>query len=526
MSGHTVPTTLGGADTSSDLRHRLDDDQKRNILFAMCTALIAVVASVSSLNVAQREIAASLGASSSDVIWIINAYTLALAALLMPVGAIGDRWGRRPVLLAGLSVFGIASLAAALAPSVGAMIAARSLTGIGAAMVMPVTLSVITTSFPEAERPRAIGIWAGFAGAGGILGLWMSAVMVDFVSWRWVFAFPLVTVALSGAIAVRSVPDSRERRGRFDALGSALSALATGGLVLGIHEGPERGWGDPLAAGPLVIGAVALSLFVLWELRTDHPLLDLSAFADRQLAGAAFTIVQLFVVMFGLLLVLFPFFQTVLGWSALGSAFGLMPMAIVMMPTSARAPLLAQRVGRRATALTGTAIAAVGLATLAVMVSVEGGYRSVLPGLLLFGFGKGLAMTPSTEAITASLPAGQQGVASALNDTSRELGGAVGIALLGSILTSGYRSNVADFAASQPGPIGEHVGDDYFRALDVAQRVAVDDPGLGERIVAAAQDAYVQSWSTTMWFAVVAVGSAFACLALTRPARCHQVPRK
>lgn len=503
----------------SDAGVTLSATQKRNILIAMCTALIAVVASVSGLNVAQREIAESLDASAGDVLWIINAYTLALAALLMPIGAVGDRWGRRPVLMTGLFVFAIASLAAAIAPSVSAMIAARALAGVGAAMVMPVTLSVITTSFPPEERPRAIGIWAGFAGAGGILGLWMSSIMVDFVTWRWLFALPIATVAASAALAFVAVPNSRERSLQFDTVGSLLSAVAIGGIVFGVHEGPEQGWGDPLAVWPLMIGALALVGFVIWELRVDEPLLDVTAFANRGLAAGTLTITLMFAVMFGIFLVLFPFFQTVLGWSAIRSAFGLMPMALIMMPMSANAPKVASRIGRRATILVGLGFGIAGLSTLALRASVEGGYMSVLPGLLVLGFGMGLTMTPATEAITATLPAHKQGVASALNDTSRELGGAVGIALLGSILTAGYTSNVADFAGTLPGSIGELVGDDYFVALGTAQQLVGDDPGLAERIVDAAQHAYVDGWATTMWVGVAIFAIGFAYVAVAGPKR-------
>ena len=492
----------------------LSDRQKRNILIAMCGALIAVVASVSGLNVAQREIAESLDASSGDVLWIINAYTIALASLLMPIGAIGDKLGRRPVLLGGLAIFGLASIGAAVAPSVGVMIAARALAGVGAAMVMPVTLAVITSSFSEEERPRAIGIWAGFSGAGGILGLWMSAIMVDFFSWRWLFTLPIAMIVVSGVLSFAVVPNSREAKGRFDVFGSILSALAIGGLVFGIHEGPEKGWSDALALYPLVIGVAALIGFVLWERATDHPLLDISAFSDRGLSTGFTTITLVFAVMFGAFLVLFPFFQTVIGWSAVRSAFGLLPMALMMMPMSALAPVVAQRIGRRTTMLLGLGIAMTGLSVLALMASVEGGYMSVLPGLLVLGLGMGLTMTPSTEAITATLPADKQGVASALNDTSRELGGAIGVALLGSILTSGYTSRVADFAASLPKSIGDAVSKDYFLALGAAQGVGSDNPGLATQIIDAAQHAYVNSWTSTMWVGVGILAAAFAFVAV------------
>ena len=229
-----------------------------------------------------------------------------------------------------------------------------------------------------------------------------------------------------------------------------LSAVAIGALVLGIHEGPERGWTDGLALAGLVVGVLALVGFVAWELRNTHPLLEVRLFADRALAAGSLTLLIVFAVMFGIFLVLVQFFQAVLGWSALGAAAGLLPMAIVMMPLSAVAPTIAKRVGTRRVLMTGTALFGTGLAMMATMVSASGGYWSVMPGLVVLAVGIGLVMSPSTMSITESLPVEKQGVASALNDTVRELGGAVGIALLGSLVNAGYRSSISS-ATDRPG---------------------------------------------------------------------------
>ncbi len=492
----------------------LDPTQKRNILISMCTALMAVIASVSGLNVAQQDLAIDFGASQGAILWVINAYTVALAALLMPVGAIGDRWGRKPVLLAGLGLFAAASLAAGLAPSVGVMIAARVLAGVGAAMIMPVTLSVITSSFPEEERGQAIGIWAGVAGSGGLIGLFVSSFMVDVLTWRWLFALPIVLVAASAVLAVRSVPNSTEDSEHpFDTVGSILSAFAIGGLVLGIHEGPERGWTDPLAVAGLVVGALALIGFVMWERRHPDPLLDISVFRDRGLAAGSFTLLMLFATMFGIFLVLFPYFQAVLGWSALRSAVALLPMALMMMPTSTVAPRIAKRFGSRRTMLLGTSLATTGLVTLALRASVEGGYMSVLPGLLVLGLGMGLAMTPSTEAITETLPAEKQGVASALNDTSREVGGALGIALLGSVLSSSYSSAIEPALAGLPDELAEPASEGIGNAFGVAAQAG----DAGPAIIDAAKHAFVDGWVQSMWVGVAMLGAVVLFLAVRGP---------
>lgn len=503
----------------------LTASQKRNIVIAMCMALIAVVASVTGLNVAQRQIAESLDASAGDVLWVINIYTLTLAALLLPVGAIGDRWGRRPVLLSGLGIFAVATLAAALAPSVEVMIVARALSGVGAAMVMPVTLSVITTSFPPEERGQAIGLWAGFSGAGAIIGIWMSAAMVDLLSWRWLYSAPLLMIVASAVLAYIAVPNSRERARGFDMVGSILSAVAIGGMVFGIHEGPEEGWTAPIALCPVLAGFVALIAFVWWERRTDDPLLDVSAFTDRRLASGTVTITLHTAVMFGVFLVQFPFLQTVFGWSALFSAFAMMPLAGTMMPTSALlAPRVSRRFGRRVAMLLGMTFAAVGLCVLATLVSVDNGYWPIFFGLVALGAGSGILITPATDAITDSLPGDKQGVASALNDTSRELGGAIGVALLGSILTAGYTSSVTRFAETLSPSLAGPVEEDYFVALGVAQEISEDSPGLAEQIVDAAQRAYADSWNSTILVGLSMLAVAFVYVAVAGPRRAVREP--
>jgi EmrB/QacA subfamily drug resistance transporter len=491
-----------------------DPRRQRWILIAMCTALIAVVASVSGLNVAQQDLANDLGASQSQLLWVINGYTMALAALLLPIGAIGDRWGRKPILLGGLGLFVVANTIAAFAGSTSMLLGARILAGVAAAMIMPVTLSVITSSFPLEQRARAVGIWSGFAGAGGILGLFVSSFLIDYFTWPWLFAMPVLFAAASLVVTLRVVGNSREDHGgRFDTVGSVLSAVAIGGLVLGIHEGPEQGWTATLTLAGLVVGIAALVGFMAWELRHERPLLEIRLFADRTLAAGSLTLLIVFAVMFGIFLVLVQFFQAVLGYSALQAAAGLLPMALVMMPLSAVAPTIAMRVGRRRTMLTGTALFGTGLVLLAVMVSAEGGYWSVMPGLLVLAVGIGLLMSPSTTAITESLPVEKQGVASALNDTVRELGGAVGIALLGSLVNAGYRSSVSSATATLAPDVAHRVEDGIGSAFAAAPQLGADAPA----VLSAARDALVDGWRLSMWFGVVVAFGAFVFLATRGP---------
>lgn len=483
-----------------------DPRQRTMILVAMCIALVAVIASVSGLNVAQQQLATDLGATQSQLLWVINGYTIALAALLLPIGAIGDRFGRKHVLLGGLGLFAVANVLASIAGTPSQLIAFRVLGGMGAAMIMPVTLSVITSSFPAEDRGRAIGIWAGFAGGGGILGLLSSALLVDNFTWPWLFVGPVVLSIVAALFTLRFVPHSKEHsEGRFDIGGSVFSALAVGGLVLGIHEGPEVGWTSGLAIFGLGLGLASVVAFVRWELRQEHPLLDLRVFRNRSLAAGSFGLMMNFAILMGLFLVLVQFLQAVLGYTAVRAAVGLLPMIAVMMPLSAVATTLSERFGLRVMLTAGNIGVAAGLAMMALFASADGGYWPVLPGILLLGVGMGLSMSPGTTAITASLPEEKQGVASALNDTVREFGGAIGIALIGSILSAGYASGVESATAGLPAEAAAIVKDGIGGAYALAPSLGAQGPAVLE----SARTAFVDGWKLSMWIsAALAIATA------------------
>ncbi|MFD9192582.1 MFS transporter [Streptomyces phaeochromogenes] len=504
-----------GAPNAPDAPDAPDARQRRTILIAVCVALMAVIASVSGLNVAQPDLAVAFDASQSTVLWIINIYTLSLAALLLPLGAIGDRFGRKPMLLTGLTVFGVASAVAGLAPSTEVMLAARLLSGVGAAMIMPITLAVITSTFPKEERGRAIGVWTGVAGGGGVLGMFLSAALVDAVSWRWLFVLPIALVVVALAMTLRSVPNSRERSGHaFDTIGALTSVVAVVGLIFVLQEGPERGWTAPATLTGLAVGAIAAIGFVTWELRRrDAALLDVRLFRERGLAGGSITLLVVFGVQAGIFVVLFPFFQAVLGWSGLLSTLALMPMAVMMMLASGLAPQLAARVGPRATMATGILLAGAGLALMAAVVSVEGGYLSVLPGMLAMGIGMGLSMTPSTEAITSALPRERQGVASALNDVTREFGTALGVALLGALLSAGYRNAIDSRLAGVPEGPADTAREGVANALDAAHQAGPQ----AQALVRAARESFVDGWQNAMWAGVAVMAALFVYVLVRGP---------
>jgi EmrB/QacA subfamily drug resistance transporter len=401
----------------------------------MLLSLMLVVSAVASLNVALPEIARDTGASQSELQWIVDAYALVFAALLLPAGAIGDRFGRRALLAVGLGIYGAASFAS----TAGQLIGLRAVMGVGAAFIMPVTLSVVTTVFPPEERGKAVGTWVGVAAGGAVIGLVASGVLLEFFAWQAIFALNVVlaTVALVGTIAF--VPSTRESNPvRLDPVGVLLSVSGLGALVGGIIEGPERGWGDALTIGALGAGILGLVLFVIWELRRSELMLDPRNFLRRGFgAGSASLTVQFFA-MFGFLFLALPYLQLVQGFSPLQAAGALLPMAVVVMPLSRVAPALTARTGVRVTGAAGLTLMAIGFVILATL-APGSSYWQFLVGLLPFGAGVALAGAPATTAIVASLPREKQGVASAVNDVSRELGGALGIAVLGSLQNTQYR---------------------------------------------------------------------------------------
>nr|WP_207784944.1 MFS transporter [Flavobacterium sp. HTF] len=484
----------------------IERKQRKIILITICLSLMAVIASVSGLNVAQSKLAVDFNTSQNTVLWMINIYTLALAALLLPLGALGDRKGRKPALLAGLTIFIVASVISGLAVSVEMMILARFLSGVGAALIMPVTLAVITSGFPVEERSNAIGIWTGVAGGGGILGMYLSALLVDFASWRLLFLLPVVLGVVSIILTSFYLPNSKEKYNhRYDITGALLSVISIFSFIYALHEVPSKGWSEPLLLIMLFVGFTSLVGFVFWEMRHPLPLLDIRLFRKQSLSSGSITLLTLFGVQAGIFIVLFPYFQGVLGWSGLRATLAMMPMALLMMTASGIAPRISLKIGTRFTMAVGIALGSFGAGLMAALVSVEGGYLSILPGLLVIGFGMGLTMTPSTEAITSSLPLERQGVASALNDITRELGTAIGVALLGSVVTAGYSAAIEPQLYVFPVDIANSASEGLYTALTVAANAGPKS----QTLIEAARSAFVYGWQQSMWIGSVIMAFLF-----------------
>ena len=447
--------------TEPTSEHRADEElspaRRRLILLVVGLALMAVVSAVSGLNVALPSLAVDTGATQTELTWIVDSYTVVFAGLLLFAGALGDRYGRRLLLAVGLVIFGSAAALGLFVTEPGQLIMVRIVMGIGAAAIMPTTLSVITTSFPEAERPKAIGVWVGISGGGAILGLFVTGLLLEWLPWTSFFGLnvTLAVVALIGVLIV--VPDSvDEKPPALDVVGALLSFVAMTAFVYGIIEGPGRGWSDPVTIAALATGVISAIAFVLWELRMKRPLLDPRLFRSRPFSAGTLAITIQFVAAFGFLFISLQYLQYVTGRSALEAAMALLPLPFILLPTARRAPVIAARIGFRRIVPMGLILMAVGFFILSQL-GVESPYWHFLLGLVFFGLGMGLSGTPSTTAITSSLPRSKQGVASAVNDTSRELGSAFGIAILGSVLNQGYRDGMVDAVAGLPAEMAEKV---------------------------------------------------------------------
>lgn len=456
-------------------------------LTVSCAAVALVVAAMAALNTALADLARDTGATQSQLTWIVDGYTLALACLLLPSGALGDRYGRRGVLVFGLLVFGIASASPIVLDTPTWIIAARAVAGVGAAFVMPATLSILTASFPAAQRAKAVGIWSGVAGSGGIAGLIGSGLLLEKWSWHAIFIGLAVASAVLFVLAF-TIPSSRDDHSYpFDARGAVLSAGSIGLFVLGIIEAPQRGWLDPWVLAAIVGGLAAGAVFAVVETRTEHPLLDVRLFGNRSFGVGAASLTLQFLATFGLFFLIVQHLQLVLGYSPLQSALALAPIAVVVLALSMAAPLLIPLFGLRVLTFVGLAVLGVSLALLGQL-DADSSYRDVAVPLVIAAVGLGLCTAPATTAIVQNTPTAKQGVASAVNDATREIGAAIGVALAGSVLAAGYGRHIQPAVDAVPEPAKQPVGDSLAAALEVSKLAGPQ----GQQLAEFAKESFLQ----------------------------------
>lgn len=447
---------------------RLDSRAGRLVVAAMVLGSTVTFVSATVVNVALPRVAEDLDAGLSELQWVVNAYLLAVAALVLPGGSAGDIFGRRRIFQSGTAVFALGSVASAIAPTVPVLLAARLVQGVGAAAMTPASLAIIDASFHPDDRSRAVGLWASGSAVAASVGPFLGGYLVDAASWRWIFLLPLPLAAASAVLTARSVPETRDDvlGRRLDVTGAALVVVAIGGLVLALVQGPADGWTSPavlVAAALAVLGSLA---FVVSQSRRRDPMLPLRLFGDRQFSGANLFTLLAYFALGGAFFFTAIHLQTTLGYSALAAGAALVPMNVVMLVGSPRAGALSALIGPRWLLTVGPLVMAAGLVVLAAVGSGDRYLTAVLPGVLLLGAGLATMVAPLTASVFAAVADRDVGIASAVNNAVARTGGLLATAALPFLAGAG-----ADISA--PGFV-----DAYRRALLISAALCLVAAGI------------------------------------------------
>ncbi len=483
-------------------------------LTVVCLSVLVIVLDNTILNVALPSIERSLHASSSQLQWTVDAYTLVFASLLLTAGTLGDRHGRRGTLMTGLAIFGIGSGLAAFAPSAPWLIAFRSLMGFGAAAIFPTTLSIITNMFEGAERGRAIGIWAALSGVGVALGPIVGGVMLDHWWWGSVLLVNLPIVALSLILLPLLVPTSKEAHAPpVDPPGAVLSVAGLTALLYGIIQAPHDGWGSATVTISIAAGIALLALFTFNERRSEHPMLQLSFFRNARFSAASIALSLTFFGLFGYIFLLTQYLQFVRGLSPLGAGIRLAPPAVGLAIGAPIAPRIVERIGTKIVVTVGLSVATAALLLL-TRTTVLAHDAWLAPSFMLFGFGMGLTMAPATESIMGSVPRNRAGVGSAVNDTTRQTGGALGVAVLGSLFATKYNASIdhLHLPAKTAGVARQSIG----AALQLAQKLPASER---VHLVQSAQHGFLEGIQLATFAGAAVVACAAVVVACFLPAR-------
>ena len=461
------------------------------VLATVCAAVLAINLDTTIVNVALPSISRELSASTRQLQWVVDGYNLAFAGLVLAAGSLSDKFGRRPALITGLLGFAAASAAGALVTSAGALVAARFVMGAFAALIFPTTLSIISNTFRERkERAAALGIWGAVVGLGVAAGPVAGGVLLEHFYWGSVFwaLVPLAVVTAGAAYVL--VPESRDPSvPRLDRPGLLLSVAMLVTLTYTIIEAPAHGWSSARTLGGFAVAGLLLAAFVVRERRTSHPMLDVSLFRDRRFSAASGAVTVTFFALFGFIFLVTQYFQFVRGYGALSTGARILPVALSIAVASVVGAALAPRIGTKIVVTTGLVF--FGSAFLWISTSTaDTSYPLVIvPQMILMGLGMGLISTPATESILLVLPPARAGVGSAVNDATRELGGTLGVAVVGSVFSSVFGSHLASGAfGSLPASVLTQAQD----SVGVAQAVTVRDP----RLVTAFHDSFLAAMST------------------------------
>jgi len=446
-------------------------DRRWWALVVLCLSLLIVFVGNSSLNVALPTLSRELGATTSQLQWVVAIYSLVFAGLLFSTGAIGDRYGRKGALQFGLALFLVSCLFASLSNSMWQLIACRALMGAAAAFIMPSTLSIIVNIFPPEERTKAIAIWASVTGAAGALGPLASGWLLGHYWYGSVFLvnIPIIVVALISGWFL--VPKSRDpEEAALDPVGALLSIVGIVALVYGLIQAPDAGWTSPATLSAFGVAVVVLTLFALWELHTTEPMLDMRFFRNPGFSVGTGGMILVFMAMYGTMFLITQYFQLILGFSPLGSALRLLPLAPIMIVVSPLTPRLSARFGANRVVAAGMLLIAVGM-TLFRALEIDTSYLYILVCVTPLASGMALAMSPMTASIMSSVPTRRAGAGSAMNDASRELGAALGVAVLGSVTASKYAATLGNLTLGLSGGDRTTAESSLAGALDTASHL-------------------------------------------------------
>jgi EmrB/QacA subfamily drug resistance transporter len=461
------------------------------ILATVCAAVLAINLDTTIVNVALPSISRELAAGTRQLQWVVDGYNLAFAGLVLAAGSLSDRFGRRPALITGLVGFAAASAVGALVTDAGALVAARFAMGTFAALIFPTTLSIISNTFRERrERAAALGVWGAVVGVGVAAGPITGGLLLEHFFWGSVF-WALVPLALVTAVAAyRWVPESRDPAvPPLDLPGLGLSVAMLATLTYTIIEAPAHGWSSTTTLGGFVAAAVLLAAFLVRELSTPHPMLDVSLFRDRRFSAASGAVTVTFFALFGFIFLVTQYFQFVRGFGTLSTGARILPVALSIALASVVGALLAPRIGTKIVVTTGMVLFGASFLWISTSGVATPYVAVIVPQMVMMGLGMGLISTPATESILLVLPPARAGVGSAVNDATRELGGTLGVAVVGSIFSSVFGSHLASGTfAALPGSVVSRAQD----SVGVAQVVASRDP----RLLAAYHDAFMSAMST------------------------------
>jgi len=490
------------------------------ILFALLLAAFAINLDTTLVNVALPTLVRQLDATTTQLQWVVDAYNLVFAALLLTFGALSDRLGRKGMLLAGLAVFGAASVAGSFATSPAWLIAARAVMGLGAAMTFPATLSLISNVFTgRAERARAIGLWGASAGVAIALGPIVGGWLLEHFSWASIFVAMGPVAAAGATLAALSVPRSRDpQAARIDLAGLVLSTSAMALLVFTIIEAPAYGWGSARTLAGFAVAVFLLAAFVSAERRSAHPMLDVRLFRNKRFTAASASVTVSFFTLFGFIFLMTQYFQFIRGYGPLSTGVHLLPVALSVGVGSVAGTQLAVRMGTKIIVTLGLVAMAAFYGWVAAVTSASLSYGVISIQMVLYGLGMGFTSAPATESIMGAVSLRQAGVGSAVNDSTRLLGGTLGVAVIGSVYASLYSSRLtAALPARLPSQLAAIAHESVGAAMVVAGRVsAAGYPGIGAAVSQAATHAFLRGLSVGCLVAggVAVAGAAVAALFL------------